>query len=147
VSLLDIGAEVVSRTDSEETDGFGPDRALSIRDTDEVLLAPAPSSLEGKEFILNKDLSVPVWSFAAERFRRRIQADSPHSPRFDHHWANRARGKLLGAEELMRQWAETTVLLTYTGEAYLRGRITSDASSAFHNGTHRVSTGSEKGDA
>lgn len=90
-----------------------------MKDTDDILLAPAPSSLEGKEFILNKDLSVPVWSFAAERFRRRIQADSPHSPRFDHHWANRARGKLLGAEECMRQWAETTVLLTYTGEAYL----------------------------
>ena len=121
MSLNDIRAEAETRFETDETDGFGPDRALSLKDTDDVPLAPAPSSLEGKEFILNKDESVPVWSFATERFRRRIQADSPHSPRFDHPWANRARGKLLGAEECMRQWAETTVLLTYTGEAVLEG--------------------------
>jgi len=121
VSLHEIRAEAETGIETDETDGFGPDRALKLKDTEDVPLAPAPSSLEGKEFILNKDGSVPVWSFAAERFRRRIQADSPHSPRFDHPWANRARGKLLGAEEGMRQWAETTVLLTYTGEAYLEG--------------------------
>ena len=121
MSLNDIRAEAEAGVETDETDGFGPDRALSVKDTDDVPLALAPSSLEGKEFILNKDGSVPVWSFAAERFRRRIQADSPHSPRFDHPWANRTRGKLLGAEECMRQWAETTVLLTYTGEAVLEG--------------------------
>ena len=121
MSLNDIRAEADTGIETDETGGFGPDRALKLKDTEDIPLAPAPGSLEGKEFILNKDESVPVWSFAAERFRRRIQADSPHSPRFDHPWANRARGKLLGAEEGMRQWAETTVLLTYTGEAYLEG--------------------------
>lgn len=119
MTALDIGAETKTETSLCEPSAFGPDRSLSVRDTEDVPLAPAPSSLQGKEFTLNKDGSVPVWSFAAMRFKSRLQAKSPHSPRFGARWARKTRGRLFRADECMRQWVETTALLTFTGTPYL----------------------------
>ena len=119
MSLLDIGAEATSEIDTGQTSGFGPDRSVELEDTDNIPLAPAPRDVP--EFVLNRDGSVPNWSLAAQRFRRRIEADSPHLPRFDHNWACRTRAKLLRAEQSMRKWVNTTVMLTYTGEPILEG--------------------------
>jgi len=119
VSLSDIGAEADSEIDTDETDRFGPDRALTLGDTDDVPLALVPKDVPDP--ILNEDGSVPTWSFAAERYRRKMGAESPHDPRFGHNWAKRTRAKLLRADECMRDWVDTTVLLTYTGEAFLEG--------------------------
>ena len=117
MSLSDIGAEAKSEINTDETDRFGPDRALTLRDTDDIPLALVPKDV--RESILNDDGSVPIWSFAAERYRRKMGAESPHCPRFGHDWARRTRGKLLRADECMREWVDTTALLTYTGEAFL----------------------------
>lgn len=119
MSLLDIGAEAESRTDSEETDGFGPDRTLTLKDTDDVPLAPAARNIP--EPILNDDGSVPTWSFGAERYKHKMRKGGPHCPRFGHHWANRTHAKLLRADECMRRWVDTTTLLTYTGEPCFPG--------------------------
>lgn len=116
MSLSDIGLEAKSEIEKDELDGFGPDRPLSLKDTDDVPLAPAARDIP--ESILNNDGSVPTWSFGAERYRCKMREGSPHCPRFSHHWANRTRAKLLRADECMRRWVETTTLLTYTGEPY-----------------------------
>lgn len=97
--------------------GFGPDRSLSVADTADVPLAPATNSLP--QFVLGPDGSVPTWSQASERFVKRLQADSPHNPRFGSEWSVRTHARLLRADECMREWCQTTVLLTFTGTPYL----------------------------
>lgn len=116
MSLNDIRAEAENGIEKDEMDGFGPDRPLSLKDTDDVPLAPAARNIP--ESILNDDGSVPTWSFGAIRYRCKMREESSHCPRFGHHWANRTRAKLLRADECMRRWVDTTTLLTYTGEPY-----------------------------
>lgn len=118
MTILDIGADAVEDTGGGgRPDGFGPDRSLSLDDTANVPLAPARGSLP--DFVLGPEKSVPTWSQASERLVRRLQADSPHSPRFGGNWAERTRARLLRADECMREWCRTTVLLTFTGSPYL----------------------------
>lgn len=119
MSLSDIGAEAEPEIDTDAKNRFGPDRSLTLKDTDHVLLAVASTKVP--DHILDHDGSVPTWSFATERYKRRMSAESPHCSRFDHNWAKRARAKLLRADECMRGWIDTTVLLTYTGEPFLEG--------------------------
>jgi len=119
VSLSDIGAEAEPEIDTDAKDRFGPDQALTLKDTDNVPLAITPKDIP--DSILNYNGSVPTWSFATERYKRRMSAESPHCPRFGHHWARRTRAKQLRADECMRRWIDTTVLLTYTGEPFLEG--------------------------
>lgn len=121
----DVESDLVRRlTSSEPTDpgtssGFGPDRQLGCSETADILLAPAPDAVP--EFVLEEERLVPKWKWATERFRRRLRADSRHVARFTGPWAKKTRGKLLGAGEQMREWVDTTTLLTFTGSPFVDG--------------------------
>jgi hypothetical protein len=88
-------------------------------DIEETKLALDPASVP--DFVLDADGSVPTWGEATHRFRARLRADSPHTPRFSPQWAETAWGKLLDADHDARQWAENTVLLTLTARSELPG--------------------------
>lgn len=100
-------------------DAFGPDRHLDLAETESVPLASTPHDVP--EFVRDNDGSVPSWGRASERFRRRLQADSPHEARFTGSWAERTRARLLRADEVMREWVESTALFTFTGSPFLPG--------------------------
>ena len=81
--------------------------------TADVSLAGHPNAIA--EFARTKDGGVPTWGEATMRFRARLSAESPHTPRFSGKWARRAWGRLLSLDQDYRQWADCTVLLTLTG--------------------------------
>lgn len=121
MSIIGIGNDPVDDKSAGRSDGFGPDRRLKLDELTHIPIAPGPESLP--KFVLESDGAVPEWGRASERFVGRLQADSPHDARFTGPWATRTRARLLRADEQMRDWIESTVLLTFTGSPFLAADV------------------------
>lgn len=87
--------------------------------SDTVALARSAGDI--RDFVLDEDGQVPDWGEATARFRARLSAESPHSPRFSPEWARRTWARLLELDEAFQSWAESTALLTFTGQTTFPG--------------------------
>jgi hypothetical protein len=67
------------------------------------------------------DGSIPSWGEAAHRLVERVDGSPYPAPTFGRTWSRRTRARLLEADANGREWAETTVLLTFTATPRLPG--------------------------
>jgi hypothetical protein len=80
----------------------------------------APSTADLPDFVLDQSGSVPTWNEATRRIQARLSA-SDYTNRFTGRWASRVQGKILAADEQVRQFVKSTALLTFTGNPMLPG--------------------------
>lgn len=88
--------------------------SVALEQAGNMPIALSPSDV--KDFVLCEDGEIPSWEEAAYRLRTRLST-SPHTNRFSPEWARQQQARILTADEQLREFANSTALLTFTGSS------------------------------